>query len=123
MPDWFREGQHRSPEKRFGNAQPGQGAGLPSARCASVGFGGKKSHIIVEEAPARSRPEGLPSRPCHILTLPARTESAVKNLASRYEKHLAGHPEDDLMNICFSANTGRSHFARRVAVVVESKEQ
>ena len=27
------------------------------------------------------------------------------------------------MNICFSANAGRSHFARRVAVVAESKEQ
>jgi acyl transferase domain-containing protein/acyl carrier protein len=65
----------------------------------------------------------LPSRPCHILTLSARTESALKNLASRFERHLAEHPEDDLMDICFSANAGRSHFARRVAVVVESKEQ
>ncbi len=79
--------------------------------------------MIVEEAPASSRPEGLPSRPCHILTLSARTESAVKNLASRFEKHLAEHPEDDLRDICFTANAGRSHFARRVAVVVESKEQ
>ena len=93
------------------------------AGVSSFGFGGTNAHMIVEEAPARSRPKGLPRRPCHILTLSARTESAVKNIARRLERHLAEHPEDDLMNICFSANAGRSHFARRVAVVVESKEQ
>ena len=103
--------------------QPWPRAARRLAGVSSFGFGGTNAHIIVEEAPARSRPEGLPSRPCHILTLSARTESAVKNLASRYEKHLAEHPEDGLADICFSANAGRSHFARRVAVVVESKEQ
>ena len=104
-------------------SQPWPRAARRLAGVSSFGFGGTNAHMIVEEAPARSRPEGLPSRPCHILTLSARTESAVKNLASRYERHLAEHPEDGLMDICFSANAGRSHFARRVAVVVESKEQ
>jgi myxalamid-type polyketide synthase MxaB len=107
---------------------PGKPQPWPRAQCrlagiSSFGFGGTNAHMIVEEAPPRSRPEGLPSRPWHILTLSARTESAVKNLASRYERHLSEHPQDELMNICFSANAGRSHFARRVAVVAESKEQ
>jgi len=106
-----------------GKPQPWPRAARRFAGISSFGFGGTNSHMIVEEAPARSRPEGLPNRPCHILTFSARTESAVKNLASRYEKHLSEHPEDDLTNICFSANAGRSHFARRVAVVAESKEQ
>ena len=106
-----------------GKPQPWPRAQRRLAGISSFGFGGTNAHMIVEEAPARSRPEGLPSRPCHILTLSARTESAVKTLASRYERHLAEHPEDDLMNICFSANAGRSHFARRVAVVAENKEQ
>ena len=103
--------------------QPWPRATRRLAGVSSFGFGGTNAHIIVEEAPARPRPEGLPSRPSHILTLSARTESAVKNLASHLEKHLAQHPEDNLADICFTANAGRSHFARRVAVVVESKEQ
>jgi acyl transferase domain-containing protein/acyl-CoA synthetase (AMP-forming)/AMP-acid ligase II/NADPH:quinone reductase-like Zn-dependent oxidoreductase/short-subunit dehydrogenase/acyl carrier protein len=93
------------------------------AGISSFGFGGTNAHIIVEEAPARSRQEGLPSRSVHVLTLSARTETAVRTLASRFEKHLADRPEDGLVDICFSANAGRSHFAHRFAAVVESKEQ
>jgi acyl transferase domain-containing protein/acyl-CoA synthetase (AMP-forming)/AMP-acid ligase II/NADP-dependent 3-hydroxy acid dehydrogenase YdfG/acyl carrier protein len=103
--------------------QPWPRAPRRLAGISSFGFGGTNAHMIVEEAPSRSRSEGLPIRPCHIMTLSARTESAVKQLASRYEKHLAEHPDADLMDICFSANAGRSHFARRVAAVIESKEQ
>jgi acyl transferase domain-containing protein/acyl-CoA synthetase (AMP-forming)/AMP-acid ligase II/NADPH:quinone reductase-like Zn-dependent oxidoreductase/NADP-dependent 3-hydroxy acid dehydrogenase YdfG/acyl carrier protein len=103
--------------------QPWPRAQRRLAGISSFGFGGTNAHIVVEEAPARVRPENSPSRPCHILTLSGRTESAVKAVAARLEKHLADHPEDALMDICFSANAGRSHFARRAAVVGESSEQ
>ncbi len=93
------------------------------AGVSSFGFGGTNAHIVVEEAPASSRPADLPRRPWHILTLSARTENALRSLASRYRKHLAEHPEDDLADICFTANAGRSHFARRVALVAESNNQ
>ncbi len=103
--------------------QPWPRAERRLAGISSFGFGGTNAHLIVEEAPARPRPDGLPGRPYHILTLSARTETAIKNMASRLEKHLAEHPEDDLADVCFSANAGRSHFARRVAVVAENTEQ
>jgi len=93
------------------------------AGISSFGFGGTNAHIIVEEAPPRIRKEGLPDRPWHILTLSARTASAVKTLASRFEKYLTQHPEESLADICFTANAGRSHFARRVALIAENKEQ
>jgi acyl transferase domain-containing protein len=106
-----------------GELQPWPRASRRLAGVSSFGFGGTNAHMIVGEAPARVRLEGLPNRPYHLLTLSARTETAVENLASRLAQHLAEHPENDLMNVCFSANAGRSHFARRVAVVVESKKQ
>ena len=103
--------------------QPWPSAPARFAGISSFGFGGTNAHVVLQEAPARSRQENLPSRPCHILTLSARTDAAIKNMAGRFVRHLAEHPRDSLADICYSANTGRSHFARRVAVVVESKEQ
>jgi acyl transferase domain-containing protein len=103
--------------------QPWPPAARRLAGISSFGFGGTNAHIIVEEARERFRPEGSPSRPRHILTLSARTENALNQLARRFEKHLAEHLEEEIEDICYSANAGRSHFARRVAVVAENKEQ
>ena len=92
------------------------------AGVSSFGFGGTNAHVVVEEAPVNHAVENS-SRSAHIFTLSARTEGALKNLARRFESHLAEHPEESLADVCFSANTGRSHFAHRLAVVVESKAQ
>lgn len=93
------------------------------AGISSFGFGGTNAHMVVEEAPPRIRTEGLLQRPWHILALSARTESALKALAGRFENYLAQNPEDNIADICFTANAGRSHFARRVAIIGENKEQ
>jgi phthiocerol/phenolphthiocerol synthesis type-I polyketide synthase C len=103
--------------------QPWPRAARRLAGISSFGFGGTNAHMVVEEPPVRPRSANVPSRPFHILTLSGRTEDAVKMLAARLEKHLAENPEEELADICFSANAGRSHFGRRAAVVVESKEQ
>jgi phthiocerol/phenolphthiocerol synthesis type-I polyketide synthase C len=103
--------------------QPWPRAPRRLAGISSFGFGGTNAHVIVEEAPPRSRPNGVPGRPCHILTVSARTESALKNLAGRFEKYLAEQAEHSLADVCFSANAGRSHFAHRLAVVAENKSQ
>jgi amino acid adenylation domain-containing protein len=62
-------------------------------------------------------------RPTHLLTLSAKSETALKNLITRYQKHLVIHPDLTLKDICFTANTRRSHFAHRLAVVAESTLQ
>jgi phthiocerol/phenolphthiocerol synthesis type-I polyketide synthase C len=103
--------------------QPWPRAAGRIAGISSFGFGGTNAHIVVEEPPAVSRPAASPARPRHILTLSARTDAALKNHARRFERHLAEHPREELADICFSANAGRSHFARRVAIVAETRQQ
>jgi acyl transferase domain-containing protein len=61
-------------------------------------------------------------RPVHLLTLTAKSEGALKNLTERYEGYLAAHPGVVLSDVCYTANTGRSHFSHRLAVVAESCE-
>ncbi len=92
------------------------------AGVSSFGFSGTNAHVIVEAAPIETRPAVDPERLQHILTLSARSETALKSLASQVEGHLA-QSTDSLADICFTANTGRSHFAHRLAITATSRDE
>ena len=62
-------------------------------------------------------------RPLHLLTLSAKSDRALQELAQRYEDFLASHPKLSLADICFTANIGRSHFDYRLAIVPKSATQ
>ncbi|WOB44554.1 SDR family NAD(P)-dependent oxidoreductase [Thermoleptolyngbya oregonensis NK1-22] len=84
----------------------------------SLGIGGTNAHIVLEEAPAVSRPlSSVPDRPLHLLALSAKTPAALQALARRYVQFFAEHPDAPLADVCFTANVGRSPFAHRLAIV------
>ncbi len=97
------------------------------AGVSSFGMSGTNVHLILGEAPTDfgfaisdfGIDRNLKS---HLLTLSAKDKTALQQLAARYEQYLAGHPDENLADICFTANTGRSHFEHRLAVVAETNQ-
>lgn len=93
------------------------------AGVSSFGFGGTNAHIVLEEAPRREPAHNDLERPLHVLALSAKSAPALKELARRFEHHLAAHPTEPLADVCFSANAGRAHFAYRLAATADSAGQ
>jgi acyl transferase domain-containing protein len=93
------------------------------AGVSSFGFSGTNAHVVLEEAPASpvAAPEAV--RPMHVLALSARSEPALVQLAERYVMHLERDPAPELADVCFTANSGRAHFAHRLGLVAGSREQ
>jgi acyl transferase domain-containing protein/acyl carrier protein len=83
---------------------------------SSFGFSGTNAHAIVEQAPDIQSVAALPDRNLQLLTLSAKTFSALGALALRYADRLREATDPDLGNICFTANAGRSRFSHRLAV-------
>jgi acyl transferase domain-containing protein/acyl-CoA synthetase (AMP-forming)/AMP-acid ligase II/acyl carrier protein len=90
------------------------------AGVSAFGFGGANSHAVLEEAPLTpAHLDGAATdRPRHVLTLSARTDAALQRLAGAYATRDFDNP-GAIRDLCYSANTGRCVFERRLAIVTE----
>ncbi|WP_308299773.1 beta-ketoacyl synthase N-terminal-like domain-containing protein, partial [Streptomyces sp. CJ_13] len=93
------------------------------AGVSSFGFGGTNAHVILAEAPGEDEPAPpavSAPRPVHVLTLSARTPTALRRLARSYADHLGRAVEsgtERIADVCHTANTGRSVLDIRAALV------
>ena len=85
---------------------------------SSFGFSGTNAHIVIEEAPLSPKIVEPRDRPVHLLTVSAKSQSALKELAQRYAAELPDGGR--LADMAYTANTGRARFGHRVAVVAET---
>jgi len=92
------------------------------AGVSSFGFSGTNAHVILEEAPELPAREAGETRPFHALALSARTEAALRQLAQSYEEYLADTTAD-FADIAFTANNGRAHLDKRLALVAASSQE
>jgi acyl transferase domain-containing protein len=96
------------------------------AGVSSFGLSGTNVHVILGEAPAPAPggpADAAVERPRHVLTASAKSPEALRSLAARYAAHLDDHPDQALADVAFSANTGRSHFGHRIAVVAADRHE
>ncbi|MBW4594600.1 MAG: acyltransferase domain-containing protein [Brasilonema angustatum HA4187-MV1] len=72
---------------------------------------------------AGSNSASLQERPLHILTLSAKTPQALQQLTEEYDRFLQRYADLPIGDICFTANTGRSHFEYRYSLIAASTQE
>ncbi len=93
------------------------------AGVSSFGVGGTNVHVVLEEAPATTRPAERIRPGRFVLPLSARNAAALSDAAAALADHLERTPETPLDDVAFTLQTGRRAFAHRTAVVCRSRDE
>ncbi|WP_246844226.1 type I polyketide synthase [Hydrocoleum sp. CS-953] len=94
------------------------------AGISGFGMSGTNAHAILQSAPEQVKSKNETERSLHVLTLSARTQKALADLVVRYQNYLEKeNNEDELGDICYTANIGRAHLNQRLAVIAANKAE
>ncbi len=100
---------------------PWQTNGAPRlAGVSSFSIGGTNAHVIVQEAPAL--PPSDVRRKWHLLTLSARTSTALETLTERLATYLRQNPETNPADLAYTLQVGRKRFSCRRMLVYRNIE-
>ena len=91
------------------------------AGVSSFGFGGTNAHIVLGEAPEQ-KPPRAGDRAGYVLTLSARDDAALNELAAAYARFLDERPHIPLGDVCYNAAVTRTHLDLRLGVAGEDRE-
>jgi amino acid adenylation domain-containing protein len=91
------------------------------AGVSSFGIGGTNAHVILAEAP--SQKTSTPSRSWQVLTLSARTESALERQKVDLVNALLENPDLPLADVAFTLNSGRRAFPLRQSFICANTEE
>ncbi|HLJ89767.1 MAG TPA: beta-ketoacyl synthase N-terminal-like domain-containing protein [Candidatus Angelobacter sp.] len=85
------------------------------AGVSSFGIGGSNAHVVVEEAPRRIAEASHRRR--HLLTISARSASALETATDQLCSFLSENPQINLADAAFTTHVGRKPFDHRRIVV------
>lgn len=88
------------------------------AGVSSFGIGGTNAHLVLEEAPMRDRERA--AHPVQLITVSARTETALENATANLIEHLQANPDAGLADVAYTLQVGRTPFAHRAAIPCSS---
>lgn len=94
----------------------------PIVGISAFGLSGTNCHMLVSAAPKVQKQCDEDKNSVQVVTLSAKTEQALVKQAKAFEKPL-GDIGPSLAEIAQTANLGRSHFNRRLALVGASKKE
>ena len=89
----------------------------PIAGISAFAFGGTNAHVVLQGMAAVPTPDFTAQRPIHLLTLSAKTPAALQTQANQLAAWCTQQTQETVGNVCHSLNTGRTHFAERLAIV------
>ncbi|MEM7346235.1 MAG: aminotransferase class III-fold pyridoxal phosphate-dependent enzyme, partial [Chloroflexota bacterium] len=93
------------------------------AGVSSFGFSGTNAHVILESGPEPIAQASQGTIDRHLLTLSAKSEAALHELAQHYQAYLTQNPTKALADLCYTSNIGRNRFEHRFVASVASFEE
>ncbi|SDC79437.1 type I polyketide synthase [Actinokineospora iranica] len=88
----------------------------------SYGFAGTIASVVLEEAPRpKTAAEPTDTADTGVLTISAKTHSALPAQLRRYRRFLDDNPDISIADLCHTANVGRTHLAARIAGPVDTR--
>ncbi|WP_406066352.1 amino acid adenylation domain-containing protein [Streptomyces sp. NBC_01077] len=85
----------------------------------AFGFGGTNAHAVLQEAPARRRPNRVSSRGPRLLTLSAHGEDGLRAAVVGLASHLRDHPGLDEGDVCAAVAAARDEGPDRLSLVAD----
>jgi acyl transferase domain-containing protein len=92
------------------------------AGVSAFGFNGTNGHVIIANTPLETLESTpiTPEPPPYLLTLSAKTETALHQLVLKYCDFLTTTPNLCLADLCYTSRVGRVHFNHRIAILTHS---
>lgn len=78
---------------------------------------GTDSHALIGKAPQVSYAEVSEERPLHLLTISAKESATLQQLTAKYASDLEREPSNNIGDICYTTNAGRTHFNHRLCLI------
>ncbi|TPG75975.1 acyltransferase domain-containing protein [Brevibacillus laterosporus] len=88
------------------------------AGVSSFGIGGTNVHVILEEAPVYAKREELTHSQWKVLTLSAKTPTALNKVKANLTDFLEKNSEVNLADVAYTLHVGRKGFPYRSALIV-----